>query len=137
MPNNTFDDLETEMALLLAQGDPAYKLANDRKLPMQVKRSLKLVSFITTLKKDELTDDEFSRLDELLSQNYDLAEYRRETESALAFFRAFENDNKIEAIKSVRAAMGSGLKESKDFVEYVWPTFQTGIRRFLKGLEIS
>lgn len=28
---------------------------------------------------------------------------------------------KVEAIKTIRAGTGSGLKEAKDFVEYYWP----------------
>lgn len=49
-------------------------------------------------------------------------------EQTAAVMRALGNDQKIEAIKLIRAATGLGLRESKDLAEQMEPVVRPGAR---------
>ena len=95
---------------------------------MRIKQHMKLISFITMLKKDELDDNEFARLDELTTQPI----VSSDGDSLTYFIESMTYDRKIDAIKAVRSATGAGLKHAKDFVEELAPHFVAAMVR-LRG----
>lgn len=89
-------------------------------LPVRIKQHMKLISFITAIKEDELSDTEFARLDEIVTQGMSL-HLRGESGSLAEFIGYLQSDRKIEAIKALRALTGGGLKETKDIIEDIGP----------------